>query len=111
MELLGESSGEQTEKVHPEAAPLSGPVCFRSVMELIARHQYRCALTGRALTPADASLDHVIPISRGGPDRIENAQLVHRAVNRAKGALTNEEFVQLCREVVAWSEASVLRKS
>jgi CRISPR/Cas system Type II protein with McrA/HNH and RuvC-like nuclease domain len=46
-------------------------------------------------------LDHILPVSRGGKHSIENAQVLHKEVNRAKGTLTNEEFIQLCHEVVA----------
>ena len=70
------------------------------VLKLIKTASYRCALTGRKLTPETAALDHCIPVSRGGKHEIANAQLLHRDVNRAKGTLTNEEFIDLCRDVV-----------
>jgi 5-methylcytosine-specific restriction endonuclease McrA len=97
--------------VHNRHAPAAarssyatGRLSWHSVLELIQRQQYCCALTGRTLTPKICSLDHIIPVSRGGLHRIENAQILHRDVNRAKGTLTNEEFLQLCREVVDHSE-------
>jgi len=52
------------------------------------------------LDPETASLDHAVPISRGGEHRIENTQVLDRTVNRAKGTLTNAEFITLCAEVV-----------
>lgn len=72
-----------------------------NVLRLLAWQCYRCALTGRELTPETASLDHIIPVRCGGEHRIENAQVLHRDVNRAKTTMTNDEFVRLCREVVA----------
>jgi hypothetical protein len=30
---------------------------------------------------------------------VENTQLLHRDVNRAKATMTTDEFVKLCREV------------
>jgi hypothetical protein len=30
-------------------------------------------------------------------------QVLHKDVNRAKSTMTNEEFVQLCREVVEYA--------
>lgn len=75
------------------------------VAGLLERQQFCCALTGRALVPEAAALDHVIPVSRGGLHDIGNAQILDKAVNRAKGALTNEEFVQMCREVAAYAKA------
>lgn len=83
---------------------LDGEITYHGVYALLAHQEYRCALTGRHLVPEDASLDHVIPVSRQGPHRLENAQVLHKDVNRAKGALTNPEFVTLCREVVAWAD-------
>jgi 5-methylcytosine-specific restriction endonuclease McrA len=68
---------------------------------LLERQCYRCALTGRQLTPDTASVDHVIPLSRGGSHSIDNLQIVHSIVNKAKGSLTQDEFIALCRDVAA----------
>ncbi len=81
--------------------PLRGPVRTSHILRLLERQEYRCALTGRRLSPDTAALDHIFPVSRGGAHRIENAQVLDKQVNRAKGTLTNEEFIQLCREVLA----------
>lgn len=80
-------------------------ISFRSVQQLLRRQQYRCALSGRELTPTTAALDHIVAISRGGGHSIENAQVLHRDVNRAKNVMGNEEFVALCRDVVAWADS------
>ncbi|MCC7409317.1 MAG: hypothetical protein IT442_14725, partial [Phycisphaeraceae bacterium] len=69
------------------------------VLALLQRQAYRCALTGWDLTPETAALDHIIPVSRGGEHRISNAQVLTKIVNRAKGTLTNEEFIELCGAV------------
>lgn len=73
------------------------------VLDLLERQRFRCALSGRPLTPESAALDHVVPIRCGGEHVIENAQVLHKDVNRAKGSMTSEEFVALCGEVVRWS--------
>ncbi|MBC8350455.1 MAG: hypothetical protein H8E66_00615 [Planctomycetes bacterium] len=75
-------------------------VTEREVLELLERQDYRCALTGRKLEPDSSALDHILAVSRGGEHCIANAQVLHREVNQAKGTMTNEEFIQLCREVV-----------
>lgn len=75
------------------------------ILSLIRRQKSRCALTGRVLSPSDASLDHIIPISRGGTHSIENGQVVHRDVNRCKGTLSNDEFIAICREVAEFQKA------
>lgn len=74
------------------------------MLKLVERQGYRCALTDRELNPKTASLDHVIPTGKGGEHLITNTQVLHKAVNRAKGTMTNEEFVAMCREVVEHDE-------
>lgn len=52
--------------------------------ELFDKNQI-CAISGnRILAIEDAEVDHIIPYSKGGETRIENAQLVLRYFNRAK---------------------------
>lgn len=50
-----------------------------------------CQYTGRALTPAEASIDHVVPRSRGGRNDWDNCVLSDRRVNHRKGARTPSE--------------------
>jgi 5-methylcytosine-specific restriction endonuclease McrA len=87
-------------------APPHGSVCTGNVLKLLEYQGYRCALTGRRLTPQDTALDHIVPIRQGGEHLIENTQVLHKEVNRAKGSLSNEEFLAMCREVVRWSGAA-----
>ncbi|GMV84137.1 MAG: hypothetical protein AMXMBFR7_53210 [Planctomycetota bacterium] len=75
------------------------PVSRKGVMNLLKAQGFRCALSGRLLRPGTAALDHRLAISRGGKHVMENAQVLDKEVNRAKGTLTNEEFIKLCREV------------
>ena len=78
----------------------SGPVSTENVLRLLESQQYRCALTGRDLTPETAALDHIVPIRCDGQHAIENTPVLHEDVNRAKGSLTNEELIQMCHEVI-----------
>lgn len=75
-------------------------VTATEILKLIERQQFRCAVSGRELTPASASLDHIVPLSRGGSHRIENLWVVDQQVNAAKGTLTVEELLQLCSDVI-----------
>ena len=74
---------------------------FQQLDALLQRQRNRCALTGHALTPMVVSLDHVVPLSRGGSQDLANCQLTTRAANHAKGSMLHEEFVALCQDVVA----------
>lgn len=87
-----------------EAAEVGTPISTGSVLRMVESQQYACALTGRALTPETAALDHIVPVRFGGEHVIENAQILHKDVNRAKGSLTKAEFINLCREVVTWTD-------
>ena len=87
-----------------------GPVSVENVLRLLEHQQHRCALTGRRLTPETAALDHIVPVRFGGEHLIENTQVLHKDVNRAKGSLTNDEFSGLCREVVRWSDRPATRE-
>ncbi len=69
-------------------------------MGLLKYQKYRCALSGRKLVPQIAALDHIVPIRLDGEHTIDNVQVLHRDVNRAKGSMTNAEFIRLCREVI-----------
>jgi len=101
---MGRRKSRSAETVCPqESAPVvDTPVTTTNVLRLLQRQEYRCAMTGRDLTPQTAALDHIVPIRCGGKHVIENAQVLHKDVNRAKGSLTKEQFVALCREVVTW---------
>lgn len=47
--------------------------------------------TGKKLKREDATIDHVIPSSRGGKDKWENLVTTHKKINSEKGNKMNEE--------------------
>ena len=62
-----------------------------------------CYLTGTIIdlsVPSAYSLDHKVPISRGGSSELSNAGLSTTAANKAKHDKTPEEFLALCRQVL-----------
>ena len=64
---------------------------------------FQCALTGRPLSwnkPQEYEYDHILPVARGGTPCLDNLQIVCTDANRAKNDLTEEEFLDLCKEVV-----------
>jgi hypothetical protein len=67
------------------------------------KQNQECNLTGDVLDQT-AECDHKMPVSRGGPSTIDNLQWVAPQVHRAKGNMTNEEFVEMCRKVVSHAD-------
>ena len=80
-----------------------GKATTESLLGLIKSQEYRCQLSGILLEPSTATLDHKIPISSGGSDSIENLQWVSTEVNKAKGSMSQEEFMTMCKRVASWS--------
>lgn len=114
--FMGHSARDGWEPLYPQgeaavviAARPTGPVSTDNVLRLLEHQHYRCALTGRTLTPQTAAIDHIVPIRLGGEHTIENTQILHKDVNRAKGSMTSEEFIGLCREVARWADISSTR--
>ena len=69
---------------------------FREIPE---RQGYKCALSGVEITPKRSSLDHRNPRSLGGSNDIENLQIVIPMINRAKGTMSQDQFVAMCHAV------------
>lgn len=74
------------------------------IWKMLEAQMYKCALSGRDLTPEEAAMDHKTPIGRDGLHDVSNVWIVHQDVNLAKGTMTAEEFIRLCRDVVAWAD-------
>ncbi len=52
-----------------------------------------CRLCGSPIpSPEEATQDHIIPVSQGGPDTLSNVQLAHRICNEAKGNALPEQY-------------------
>ena len=60
-----------------------------------------CALTGRPMDIATATLDHIVPRARGGSNELDNLRWTTKPANHAKGDLLDDEFVELCKQVIA----------
>jgi 5-methylcytosine-specific restriction endonuclease McrA len=75
---------------------------------------FQCALTGRPLSwnkPQEYEYDHILPVARGGTSCLDNLQIVCTDANRAKNDLTEEEFLDLCKEVVLHAGYKVWKPS
>lgn len=97
---LGATNVKSLFKRQPESTMKVDATFLKSLIE---KQEFRCALSGIELTPETATLDHIIPYSRGGRHRRDNVQWVHDDINTLKGQVEYGRFVELCRLVAAWN--------
>lgn len=80
----------------------------KELRDLLKEQRSVCALTGDSLVYSkmgdNARCDHKIPVSRGGGSKKDNLQWITDEANSAKGTMTNDEFIALCRKVVACAD-------
>ncbi len=79
------------------------PIQVKEVLEKFGNNP-ACYLTGAPIDlsePSTYSLDHIIPASRGGLSTLDNMGLTTQKANQAKGDMTPQEFLDLCKAVVA----------
>lgn len=74
-----------------------GKIKRNDLLETLKQQSYRCALSGWELTPETAQIDHKDPVSKGGKTELANLQWLHEKINRMKGSMSQEEFVQICK--------------
>lgn len=74
---------------------------YKDVIEYFGGTTVKCELTGRTidLLVDNYNIDHILPVSRGGSNELDNMAFTIPQANTAKSDLTNEEFVALCKEV------------
>lgn len=87
--LAAGSSGRGAKRVTPA-----------DLLDVLEKQHYRCALTGDPIKPDTAAVDHIQPCSRGGKHTKRNIQILHKSVNKIKGAFNNREFIEWCGKVV-----------
>ncbi len=63
-------------------------------MEKVLMHRWLCSYCGASLTIKTLVKEHVIPLSRGGTDDIQNLAPSCRPCNQSKHALPLEEFLR-----------------
>ena len=81
-------------------ASRKGKIKMRDLLQKMEQQGNRCALSGQPIDHLNSEIDHILPVSRGGSSEMENLQWLSRTVNRMKGTMTNEEFVEACKLVV-----------
>jgi 5-methylcytosine-specific restriction endonuclease McrA len=71
--------------------------CF---FDMLIKQRARCAVSGIHLTPENVSIDHIVPLIKGGTHELSNLRLVAWDVNQAMSSRSDEDFIELCRQVV-----------
>ncbi len=69
-----------------------------------------CQICGQTCSVEDRSIDHKIPLTRGGNHTWENVQLAHRRCNARKNDRTPEEFEEYVRWATDQEQAANKRK-
>jgi len=74
-------------RAHPEVSRRAANLrLLRKRQPIIDRYGMICHLCCGEIAPEDFSLDHVIPLAKGGLDTIENLRPAHLLCNRRKGS-------------------------
>jgi 5-methylcytosine-specific restriction endonuclease McrA len=60
-------------------------------VKVFERDGWRCGICRLPVERKDASLDHIVPLSRGGHHTYENCQTAHLKCNISKGARLQEQ--------------------
>lgn len=62
-----------------------------------------CQICGKPVNRAEMSVDHIIPLSKGGTNLEDNLQLSHDFCNKMKGSYDENECVQFGADIVCHS--------
>ena len=79
----------------------SGKSKVSAILCKIKVNGFRCALSGWAISPQCFEIDHIVSMNDGGTDDPANLQAVHPLVNRAKGTMGNQQFIDMCKAVAS----------
>ena len=77
---------------------------IRELMKAAILHP--CPYCQDILRPKTISLDHIVPLARGGEHKIENCQIICHICNDRKSALSDAEYRGLLALIKDWPQAS-----
>lgn len=68
--------------------------------KLAKKQKLICSLTGRKLTIKNISVDHILPLSKGGTNALNNLRFVDRHANLARLTFSDNELFELAKDIV-----------
>jgi 5-methylcytosine-specific restriction endonuclease McrA len=80
-----------------EKHPFLGKLFGKKKAERLAELKTHCRMCGAT---GELHLDHILPRSRGGSDKMENLQWLCPPCNTAKGVFTPDEFLNHIRKIL-----------
>lgn len=69
----------------------------------------KCAICGRPITFAEMTVDHKVPLSKCGDNRIGNLQPACKACNLMKNSLTMQELYMKAKEIVRYDRSKKIK--
>jgi len=90
-------------KKHAHSRNRKFEITLENLSEIINRQKNRCSLTG-----IEFNYDNPPSLDRKDSEKgytLDNIQLVHIKINRMKSDMIENEFIELCQKIVAYSEA------
>jgi 5-methylcytosine-specific restriction endonuclease McrA len=98
--------------IYPKKKGKVTPEMYTMLVKLVSQLEVNptCYLTGDKIDIYDTrsyEFDHIIPKSRGGSNDLSNLGVCTAEANRAKADKTPEEFLALCKKVIAKLESPV----
>lgn len=75
---------------------------YKDVIKHFGGTTTKCYLTGQPIDilKDNYNLDHIVPVSKGGTNDLENMGIVIPDANHSKSDLTLDEYLLLCKKVL-----------
>ena len=68
-----------------------------------AKGNGKCAICGKLVKFKKMTVDHKIPLSKGGTNAFSNLQPAHRTCNLAKSEFTTEELIEFAENILKYN--------
>ena len=94
---LSESANKSLQRMKIKSYNKIFPI---DLWKIAKKQRLICSITGDKLTRENISVDHIIPISKGGLNVVSNLRLTTIQANWIKDAYTDEELIDFCKKVV-----------